>query len=148
MNISFKHPGVESVEEIIGLMKQFYNFFNYPFDEALTRENLTLFIKNVNLGRISTIWLDDNLIGYVVLAFGFSFEYKGVDAFVDELFLIEPYRNVGIGGKVMDYIENLARECGIKVVHLEVEKDNIAGEKLYVKKGFKDNHRKLLTKYL
>jgi ribosomal protein S18 acetylase RimI-like enzyme len=148
MVVSFRHPEEESIEEVIGLMSEFYKFFNYPFDETLTRENLVLLINNKHLGRISTIWADNSLIGYLVLGFGFSFEYKGVDAFVDELFLIEEYRNRGIGGKVMDYIQELATASGIKVIHLEVEKDNTVGERLYLQKGFLDKNRKLLTKYL
>lgn len=148
MEISFQHPDESSIDGVVELMRQFYSHFNYPFDEVLTRKNLILLISNKNLGRISTIWFDGKMIGYVVLAFGFSFEYKGIDAFVDELFLIDGYRSKGIGGVVMVYVEQLANECGIKVVHLEVEKDNAIGERLYLKKGFIDKNRKLLTKYL
>ena len=148
MTISFKEAKEQNINELLAMMEKFYAFFNYPFDKELTTLNLFKFIAERNLGRIWTIYEDNHLIGYVVLAFGFSFEYKGVDAFVDELYISESHRSKGIGKHVMAFIEEQARKEGIKTIHLEVEKDNIRGERLYLKEGFIDNHRKLLTKYL
>jgi len=71
----------------------------------------------------------------VVLAFGFSFEYKGRDAFIDELFLKEAYRKKGIGGQTMRFVEQQAKELGVHAIHLEVEKSNRTGAGFTINKA-------------
>ena len=82
------------------------------------------------------------------MANGFSFEYGGHDALVDEFFLKEEYRSLGIGGKTIDFVSAQAKILNINALHLEVELDNINARNLYLKKGFVDNNRTLLTKRL
>lgn len=87
-------------------------------------------------------------VGYIVLAFGFSFEYQGHDGFIDECFIKDGYRKKGIGGKAMEIVEAEAATLGIRALHLEVERDNEKGNRLYVKQGYRNNNRLLLTKRL
>ena len=85
------------------------------------------------------------MVGYVVLTFGFSFEYKGQDAFIDELFVKTEYLNQGIGNITMEYLKEQAKEIGINAIHLEVEKHNRKGSKLYINNGFRTSDRILMT---
>jgi ribosomal protein S18 acetylase RimI-like enzyme len=87
-------------------------------------------------------------VGYVVLTLGFSFEYRGRDAFLDELYLEEKSRGRGIGRKAMEFAEGMARELGVNAVHLEVSRDNDAGLELYRRAGYADHDRCLMTKWL
>jgi len=146
MKIDFKIAGEKDVPEILKMMEQFNSIDNYPFDKGQTKENLLLFLADQNLGRAWVIDSENLIIGYIILAFGFSFEYGGRDAFIDELFLKSEYRQKGIGKLAMDFIQDEAIGLGIKVVHLEVEKHNEKGAKLYRKKGYEDNGRVLLSK--
>jgi GNAT superfamily N-acetyltransferase len=84
----------------------------------------------------------------VVLTFGFSFEYGGRDAFIDELYLEAAHRGKGIGGLTIDFVSEQAKVLGVKALHLEVERHNDWGNRLYRKKGFGGNERHLLTKWL
>jgi hypothetical protein len=40
----------------------------------------------------------DELAGYVILTLGFSVEYRGREAFVDELYVEEKFRRQGLAG--------------------------------------------------
>src|SRR5690606_30760095 len=113
------------------MMQEFYTLYNYPFKYEKTRENLKVFLNSPDLGRI-WIFLEDNVyIGYAVLCVSFSFEYSGKTAFIDELYIRAEYRGKGIGGQALDNILEEAKLMGINVLHMEVEKYNKQGIKLY-----------------
>jgi ribosomal protein S18 acetylase RimI-like enzyme len=140
-------PGTEShMDNLLTMMADFYAIDDYPFDKSLTEFNLRQFILNKDLGEIWIISKSEKMIGYLVLTFGFSFEYGGRDAFIDELYLVADHRHKGIGKKAMAFIEQRAIIRGVKVVHLEVERHNQNGLKLYKKMGYNDNGRTLLSK--
>jgi ribosomal protein S18 acetylase RimI-like enzyme len=103
-------------------------------------------VDDPSLGRIWLIYSDETAIGYVVLTFGFSLEYHGRDAFIDELFLLEAYRGQGIGSKIMQFALDACPALGIHALHLEVEPDNQAGLRLYRKHGFEKHDRHLMTR--
>ncbi len=146
MNINFAIATEEDISDILLMMEEFNSINNYPFDKERTKTNLLQFLSDQNLGRAWTINFENSSIGYIVLAFGFSFEHNGRDAFIDELFLKSEFRQKGIGKLTMDFIREEAQKLGINAVHLEVEQHNEAGSKLYRGKGFEDNGRILLTK--
>lgn len=134
--------------EVLDMMEAFNAIDAYPFEKEIARKNLLQFIRQEHLGRLWVIKLEVVVVGYVILTFGFSFEYQGRDAFIDELYLKEVYRGKGIGKIALDFVEHQAQQLGIKAIHLEVETTNEVGNKLYLSKGFKSNHRTLLTKKL
>jgi ribosomal protein S18 acetylase RimI-like enzyme len=76
--------------------------------------------------------------GYAILAYGFSLEFGGRDAFLDEFYIDEQFRGRGIGKAALEAICQWAREAGLAAVHLEVEKANTSAKALYANLGFED----------
>ena len=145
---TFKELGPGDIERVVLMMRQFSAIDNYPFDSVERSQNLQLVIDHPGYGRLWLIFQDDVLAGYIFLGFGFSFEFKGRDAFVDELFILPEFQGKGIGKLAIDFIVSEARKAGVKALHLEAEHHNSRGLRLYRQKGFKDHNRFLLTKYL
>lgn len=131
---------------ILEMMAEFNAIDGYPFDVVIGKENLIEFINNDALGKLWVVATYKEVIGYVVLTFGFSFEYRGRDAFIDEFFLKPSFRGKGIGKKVIQFIEKKAADLNIKAIHLEVEKHNEKGKRLYTGQGYTGNDRMLMTK--
>ncbi len=146
MEINLKLAGKKDIPTILSLMRDFYAIDGYKFKQATAENSLHLFLGNSHLGKLWLIKNEDKILGYVALTFGFSFEYEGRDAFIDELFLLEAYRGKGIGKLVMQQLENKASAHGVKAIHLEVENHNTSANRLYIKQGYVANERKLLTK--
>ena len=136
------------VNTILPFMRQFYAIDQYPFDELIARTALTDMVRDSSLGRVWLIYNRDKVIGYLVITFGYSLEYHGRDAFIDELFIEANYRHQGIGTKVMEFALEACRELGVHALHLDVERTNIAGQALYRKFGFENHDRYLLTRRL
>jgi GNAT superfamily N-acetyltransferase len=126
-------------------MKQYYAEDHYQFSEA-NGGALTHLLKNPTLGRVWLIMLDDLAVGYMVLAFGYSLEFQGRDAFVDEIFIERAHRGKGIGAHAMKILEDACRELGVHALHLEVERHKPAALGLYRKCGFEDHERYVMTK--
>ena len=128
------------------MMASFNAIDSYHFDPVIGAQNLTEFTSNESLGRFYLIKYQQLNIGYIALTFGFSFEYKGRDAFIDELYIKKEYRKHGIGKLAMDFIAIEAKKLNVNAIHLEVESHNENAYILYTKKGYQSNNRKLMTK--
>jgi ribosomal protein S18 acetylase RimI-like enzyme len=83
-----------------------------------------------------------------VLTHGYSFEYGGREAFIDEFYIEAEFRRQGFGQQAMQFLEQRAQEMGVKAIHLEVDYDNEPAMNLYRRAGYADNNRSLMTKWL
>lgn len=137
---------IEDIPSLLGMMARFYAIDQYPFDAAKNRRNLEIFLGNEALGRLWLIRLAGETVGYIVLAYGFSFEYGGRDAFIDEFFIEAPFRSRGLGKATMAFIAAQAEALGVHAIHLEVENHNERGHRLYQGQGFLGKNRAMLTK--
>jgi hypothetical protein len=68
---------------LVDFMRQFYAIDNYPFDAQIACQVMQQIVEDDSLGRVWLIDYAGAAIGYVVLTFGFSLEYRGRDAFID-----------------------------------------------------------------
>jgi ribosomal protein S18 acetylase RimI-like enzyme len=84
----------------------------------------------------------------VVLTLGYSLEFGGRDAFVDELYVQPAYRGLGVGRQALAVLEKACRELGVRALHLEVGRTNLRAQALYKAAGFVDRGHFLLTKRL
>ena len=140
-------------DSLIRLMREYYAFDGHGFDEQKARVALTTLLRDRSLGRVWLI-LDGgdpeagDAAGYVVLCFGYSLEWLGRDAFVDEFYLRENYRGRGWGRKTMEFVESCARAEGIRTLHLEVVRQNARALQVYRKMGFQEHASTFLSKWI
>jgi diamine N-acetyltransferase len=119
-----------------------------PFDEREVRAALDKFLAHVDLGQAWLVWLGEKAAGYVILTLGYSFEFRGRDAFIDELYIEPEFRRTGLGRRAMKFVEEKARALGVNALHLEVDGGNDSAAELYRRTGYKDHGRHLMTKWL
>jgi ribosomal protein S18 acetylase RimI-like enzyme len=142
--IQFKPLAVADIETIVTLMQEFYAIDNYPIDIEVSKALFEEFIAHKNLGKSWLILSDDQLVGYIILTFVFSFEYQGKIGFLDELYLSEKARGKGIGSKAIEFIQNESHKLSLKLIYLEVEQHNEKAQKLYLAHDFELHNRKLM----
>jgi GNAT superfamily N-acetyltransferase len=134
-------------ETILAMMEEFYAEERYPFDRAKALAALLPLLEDRSKGRVWMIEETGSAVGYFVLTLGWSLEYHGRDAFVDEIFVSPSRRGRGLGRLSLEVLEKACRALEVKALHLEVERENPAME-LYRKWGFTDTGRLLMTKRL
>jgi ribosomal protein S18 acetylase RimI-like enzyme len=140
--------GPSDADRVAGLMRAYYAEDGYPYDEPLARAAVAALIDDASLGRLWVIESGGTVVGYLALTLGFSLEYHGRDAFIDELYVAPEHRGRGLARAALDAAEQACHELGVRALHLEVERDNAAGLSLYRKLGFSGGERYLLTKRL
>ena len=141
---NFQPLELSQIETITKMMQDFYSIDNYPIDLETSKKLFQEFISDENLGKCWLIYNEGEIVGYVILTFVFSFEYKGRIAFLDELYLKETARGKGIGKIAIDFIKEQITVLNVKLIYLEVENHNEKAQKLYLANGFEIHNRKIL----
>ena len=119
-----------------------------PFNESSARAAFHQFLSLPAFGRIWLLYDGAALVGYIILTVGFSFEFRGHDAFIDELYIAPAQRRRGFGRRSMAFVEQQAHEMGVNAIHLEVDPGNESALELYRRTGYVDHNRFLMTKWL
>lgn len=148
MNPIFQLATPDDLEILLILMGELYAHEKLPFDAAVTRPIVQQLFGNEFAGQIYLIVVEAEIAGYVLITFGFSLEFRGRDAMLDELYLREPYRGRGLGPQTLQFVEQLCREQGICALLLEVERNNARALGIYRQAGYVERDRHLMAKWL
>ncbi len=110
-----------------------YDMAKFPYTEKFRKEiergNRVMYVYEVKgkfFGEISIVF-DMNDPDYTV---------PNERIYISRLIVKKEYRGMGIGGILVDYIVDVAREMGYKEMSIGVNKDNEKALNLYRKKGF------------
>ena len=136
------------VADLLVMMEALYRNDGHSFDAAMAERATRSLLDSPTWGHIWLIQQDGRSIGYVVLTFGFSLEFGGRDALLDELFILEPYRSRGLGRQALQFVFDHCRREGIRALHLEVLLGNDKAAAIYSQFGFEPDTRQLMTKWL
>ena len=141
---TFKPLEISDISIITQMMQDFYAIDNYPMDIEVAKTLFQEFISNEHLGKSWLIYSENEVVGYIILTFIFSFEYGGKIAFVDELFIKETARGKGFGKEAIQFIQQEVPKLSLKLLYLEVEPHNENAQKLYLAHDFERHNRKLM----
>jgi ribosomal protein S18 acetylase RimI-like enzyme len=132
----------------VAFMEAFSASMGLAFDAGRSRRLVDAFLAEPALGRLWLIERGGRDVGYVVLVFGWSFEYGGRDGLVDELYVEPASRRQGVARAALEALLAEAAAAGLGAVHLEVERGDAGAARLYRALGFAGNDRQLLTRRL
>lgn len=130
------------------MMREYYAYDGHAFDEPRARAAVLDFLKSPSFGRAWLICEGDIPVGYIVLTLGYSLEYVGRDAFLDEFYIRETYRGRGWGSRTLAFVEEEALQLGVRSIHLEVVRRNTGAKEVYRKNGYLDHEHYLMSKWI
>jgi diamine N-acetyltransferase len=145
---SFRLAAESDTAALLKFMEAYYAFDGHGFDEQKARVALTTLLRDANLGRVWLILDGEAPVGYVVICFGYSLEWLGRDAFIDEFYLRQDYRGRSWGSKTMAFVEDASRSLNVRALHLEVVRQNAVALQIYRKLGFKNRESTFLSKWI
>src|ERR1700722_18202598 len=102
------------VPQIIALMEEYWTFEGIAgFERARAAGLLRHLLLQPHLGTVWAAREGGRVIGYLVAVLIFSFEYQGLVAEIDELYVSPQVRRGGIGTAILDVAEAslAARAC-------------------------------------
>lgn len=128
--------GGDHLDDLLPFVQEYHAFEGIHMPETARRRAVARLLGAPELGSIWALDTADGWIGYLVLTYGFSIEFRGRDAFIDEFFIRPPHRGRGLGTRALAQVKDRAVELGLVAVHLEVARGNHAARKLYGGLGF------------
>jgi len=129
-------------------MRDFYAEEHLVFNEPVAQRALAELLAQPDLGSIQLFESTGSVIGYAVITFGFSLEFHGRMALLDEFYLVPAQRGHGLGRYGLELIKAWVRTTTVATLRLEVSRTNGRARSLYQKAGFRDEQRDLLTHWL
>lgn len=133
---------------ILNLMRELYEHEGIAYDRAVAAGALEPLISTPSIGEVRLMLEDEETVGYFALTFGYSLEFHGRFALLDEMYIRNGYRGRGLGREALEAVETICREHGLKALRLEVEESNMHAHSLYRSSGFESHDRYLMTKWL
>lgn len=123
-------------DEVLKMMRVFY-----ASDAVLSNGSEEIFINDINACVGECPFLegyvfenDEEIQGYAMLSKGFSTESGKMRIWIEDLYLKEKYRGMGLGSDFFKFLDENYSEC---VLRLEAEAENERAIKVYEKNGFK-----------
>lgn len=141
----FRLATAADAELLLDFMQEYYAFDGHHYEREKARTALLGLLTNPAFGLAWLILDSATPVGYIVLCFGYSLEYLGRDAFIDEFYLVASHRGRGWGRKTFEFVRVEAQRQSVKAIHLEVVRRNTAALGFYRKLGFKDHDHYMMT---
>ena len=119
------------VPTLLDLMAEFYGESAYPLDRAWAAEAFGALLKDSSRGMVWLLDVDGAPAGHVVLSVRFAMEFGGLLGYIDDLFVKQSYRRLGVARAGLVTLLEDCRQRRCRAVHVEVAPDNVAANGLY-----------------
>ncbi|WP_146345244.1 GNAT family N-acetyltransferase [Phaeobacter marinintestinus] len=134
----------EDLDRVLALVTAFHAEEGLVSTDEDRRAALIPLLEGIPHGCIYLIGPARAPLGYVIVTFGWSVEFGGMDGFIDEIFIRRAVRGRGIAGNVLFELPKALAAAGLKALHLEVDRDNDPAKRLYERAKFKPRERYIL----
>ncbi|MAE89873.1 MAG: GNAT family N-acetyltransferase [Pelagibaca sp.] len=133
--------GPDDLARLMPLVAAFHAEQAYGTDAQHVQAALVPILEGQPHGAIWLIGPRKSPVGYVVVSFGWSIEFGGLDARVDELYIRPAVRRRGMGGEALHALSNGLRDSGVAALHLEIDRDDERLQGFYRRARFKPRER-------
>jgi len=130
---------------VLDLMGQLYDSEHMAFESSRALAALHGLLDHPEHGTVFLLRRGEATVGYAVVTRGYSVEFGGVFALLDELFVAPEGRGAGLGAALLRAVIEDCRAEGIASLRLEVERANVQAQALYRRFGFIPHDRNLMT---
>lgn len=139
----------KDIDVLLPLVRAFHQHEGLEMSDEERVSTLRRLIGDDTWGRLWLIFDGSEPAGYIAICIGYSIEFRGNDAFVDEFYIRPESRGRGLGTSALELIRAEAKMMGVRALHLEVARTNAGARKLYSKVQFeaRDNYM-LMTSLL
>lgn len=134
MDVVIRQAGPEDAAEIARLLDDFNREFDEPSPPV---EVLTATVQRLlTEGEITVLLPGDGPDGLSLLRFRPALWADGLEAYLQELYVVPPLRGRGIGRALLEATMDLARERGAAGIDLNTGETDVEARGLYESSGF------------
>lgn len=137
----------EHAERILELMEEYHRQEGLTgHSRARLRAVLEGLFEHRKRGRVLTLRLGEEIVGYALVVRRPSFEWASDVVVLDEIFIRGKARERGFGRRMIGFIEEYAASEGIPAITLEVNSRNVAAREFYRSVGFDKVDREMYAR--
>ena len=126
----------DDVDRLMGLVSAFHAEMGLQGDDKDRRTALMPLLQGIPHGCVYLIGPTRAPLGYIIITFGWSVEFGGMDGFVDEIYIRPAVRGRGIATEVLLELPKALAAGGLRALHLEVDRHDEKAQGLYRRTGF------------
>jgi len=127
----------KNIRGISLLFDRYRVFYGKESDEDLAFCFLNKRLKNKESIIFFAMNSENEYIGFSQIYPSFSSVSAGNVWILNDLYVVEAFRNIGVGKKLLSFIKEHSINYDIKGILLETSNDNVIAQQLYEKNGFK-----------
>ncbi len=127
----------EDLAKLMPLVMAFHTELALASEESALENALIPLLEGSPYGAVYLMGPARAPIGYVTLTFGWSIEFGGMDAFVDEIYIRPGVRGRGMALDALISLRSMLKSAGVKAIHLEVAREDQRAQRLYGRAHFK-----------
>ncbi len=137
----------QDMTRLAPLMARFAEEFRLPEPAAAREAAVAPLLAGSPYGAAYLIGPPRTPVGYLVVTFGWSIEFGGMEGWIDEIYIREAVRGRGIATEALAALIRALREVDVRALHLEADREDRAAQRLYLKSGFELRDRYSLMTY-
>lgn len=126
----------QDLEKLMPLVMGFHREMDTGTEETALERALIPLLEGSPYGAVYLMGPARAPMGYIVLTFSWSVELGGMDGFIDEIYLRPAVRGRGIALEALQSLRKTLQSAGLMALHLEVDRENAASQRLYQKACF------------
>lgn len=133
--IEIRSATEESIHEIAILFNEYRVFYKKDSDLQSAKQFLLERFKN-NESFIFSASYENKIVGFTQIYPTFSSLQMKKIYILNDLYVNEEYRSLGIGSSLITHVKDVAQKNNINTIILETASDNIKAKALYESLGF------------
>ncbi|SLN42066.1 Acetyltransferase (GNAT) family protein [Roseivivax jejudonensis] len=116
--------GPDDAPKLLPLVAAFHDEQGYGTDAAHQEAAVAPLLEGSPHGAVWLVGPRKAPVGYIVITFGWSVEFGGLDAIVDEIYIRAAVRGRGMGSDALEGIAKALRDAGVRALHLEASRED------------------------
>ena len=137
MKICIKRASIDNIKDVSKLFNAYRVFYDQKSDDDLAHNFISDRLKNNESVIFTAHDEKDNYLGFTQLYPSFSSVSAKRNWVLNDLYVAEEARRLGIAKILMDKAQEFAIETNAKCIALETAIDNNGAQKLYESLGYK-----------
>lgn len=123
-------------KQVDTLVAAFHKEAGIALDDAARQKGILPLLDGIPHGVLYLIGPARAPIGYIMISFGWSLEFGGMDGVIEQIYVRPGVRKRGMASEVLQTLPRALSGAGLKALHLEVARAPQGGQALYAKAGF------------
>ncbi|HEX2081179.1 MAG TPA: GNAT family N-acetyltransferase [Longimicrobium sp.] len=146
--IEIRRATPDDLEPVVDLLAAQLAEHDIPIDRPDLAFAAEALLRVPERGAVLAAVRQGSIVGVAALSYTWTLERGGACAWLDELYVVPPLREHGIGNRLLAAAIAEADAAGCVAVELEVETSHARAEHLYLRHGFHPLPRRRWTRTL